>query len=173
MRNLARALVLSMLTSSFVNSMAVSPASGQTVGNGTYFAPAAGAKENYGVNGISQIGVSSYPSLHTRGGTGSGIGSSFIDTTSSTSESSPAVSRPSFVADTVQQFHLPRLDSGFNESPGSPALLMFNPAVPRAPRSSALVDPLAGPFAKPDTFQPIEELPSFSKKRSVTDWMQF
>ncbi|MBS1952967.1 MAG: hypothetical protein JST89_02215 [Cyanobacteria bacterium SZAS-4] len=173
MQILARAILLSILISVFASSMAISPASGQTVGNGTYFAPAAGAKENYGVNAASQNGVVSYPSLHTRGGSGSGIGSSFVDTTSSTAESSPAVSRPAFVADTVQQFHLPKLDSAFTESLGSPALLMFNPTVPKAPRSSALVDPLTGPFAKPNTFQPIEDLPSFNKKRSVTDWMQF
>jgi len=161
------------LTALAVVGLTVEPVRSQTVGNGTVFAPAAGAKEGYGINSSDQGTALSYPSLHTRGGNGSGIGSSFIRTTSPTAESSPAVSRPSFVADTAQQFHLPKLDSGFSAAPGTSALEMFNPAVPKLPRSSALIDPLANPFTKPNTFQPLEELPSFSKKRSVTDWMQF
>jgi len=153
--------------------MTISPGLSQTVGNGTVFSPAAGAREGYGINSTDQESANGYPSLHIRGGNGSGIGSSFIRTTSPTAESSPAVTRPAFVADTVQQFHLPKLDSGFSAAPGTPALQMFNPAVPKLPRSSALIDPLANPFNKTNTFQPLEELPSFNKKRSVTDWMHF
>jgi len=173
LRSRLLATLMIVITASTLASAAVSPASGQTVGNGTVFAPAAGAREGYGINSSDQTTAPDYPSMHTRGGNGSGIGSSFIRTTSPTAESSPAVSQPSFVADTVQQFHLPKLDSGFSETLGNPALQMFNPAVPKLPRSSALVDPLTNPFNKPDTFRPLEELPSFSKKRSVTEWMQF
>lgn len=173
MRIPASSIFWSILLSFFAGLLATVPASGQTVGNGTVFAPPAGAKEGYGINSDDQGSAPNYPSTHTRGGNGSGIGSSFIGTTSATAESSPAVSRPSFVADTAVQFHLPKLDSGFSEVSSNPALQMFNPSVPRLPRSSALVDPLANPFNKPDTFRPLEELPSFNKKRSVTEWMQF
>jgi len=148
------------------------PAFCQTVGNGTVFASPAGARESYGINATPENAIS-YPTRHTSGGNGSGIGTSFIGTTSPTSESSPAVSRPAFVADTVQQFHLPKLDSYYSGDPTSPALRTFSPLLPKLPRTSALTDTWTNPFTRPNTFQPIEELPSFSRKRSVTDLMRF
>lgn len=144
----------------------------QTVGNGTVFASPAGARESYGINATQENAIS-YPTRHTPGGSGSGIGTSFIGTTSPTSESSPAVSRPAFVADTVQQFHLPKLDSNYSGDSTTPALQSFSPLLPKLPRTSALTDSWTNPFTRPNSFQPIEELPSFSRKRSVTDLMQF
>lgn len=143
----------------------------QTVGNGTVFAPAAGAKEAYGINAAQDSGIS-YPTRHSIGGVGSGIGTSFIGTTSPTSESSPAVSRQSFVADTTKQFHLPKLESIYSGASQNPALQTFNPSMPTMPRSTATVDTWVDPF-KLNSFQPLEELPSFNKKRSITDWMKF
>jgi hypothetical protein len=154
-------------------SVPLSPVFCQTVGNGTVFAAPSGAKEGYGINSADSRSSMSFPSRHSSGGNGSGIGSSFIGTTAPTSESSPAISRPAFVPDTVVQFHLPKLDSAFSQSTVTPALQIFSPSLPSMPRSSALSNPLTNPLAKPNTFQPLEELPSFSKKRSVTDLMRF
>jgi hypothetical protein len=150
-----------------------SPAHGQTVGNGTVFAPPAGARESYGINAPQQT-TESFPTRHSSGGNGSGIGSSFIGTTSPTSESSPATSRPAFVADTVIQFHLPKLDSGASTVQAvNPALESFNLSMPRMPGIATRPDPWADPLTKPNTFQPLDELPSFNRKRSITDWMRY
>jgi hypothetical protein len=156
-----------------LSSVPLTPVFCQTVGNGTIFTPAAGAKEAYGVNSAESGSSISFPTRHSSGGNGNGIGSSFIGTTSPTSESSPAVARPAFVADTVVQFHLPKLDSTFSQNTSTPALQNFSPSLPSMPRSSALSDPLMNPLVRPNTFQPLDELPSFSKKRSVTDLMRF
>lgn len=149
-----------------------SPVFSQTVGNGTVFAPPAGAREAYGVNATQESNIS-YPTRHSLGGNGSGIGTSFIGTTSPTSESSPATSRPAFVADTTVQFHLPKLENGFTGGTTNPALQSFNPAMPSLSGAGRTTSPWADPLIKPNTFQPLEELPSFSKKPSVTDWMHF
>lgn len=144
----------------------------QTVGNGTVFVPPAGAREAYGINAPQENPIT-YPTRHSLGGNGSGIGTSFIGTTSPTSESSPATTRPSFVADTTVQFHLPKLDSTFASQSTTPALQTFSPALPRLPGLGINSSPWADPLIKPNSFQPLEELPSFSKKPSVTDWMRF
>lgn len=149
-----------------------SPVFSQTVGNGTVFAPPAGAREAYGINAPLDNSIS-YPTRHALGGNGSGIGTSFIGTTSPTSESSPATSRPAFVADTTTQFHLPRLESGLTGGATNPALESFSTAMPSMSGAARLTSPWADPLIKPNTFQPLDELPSFSKKRSVTDWMHF
>jgi hypothetical protein len=166
---LVRAALLGLLLSCFSTTSAQS----QTVGNGAVFAPPAGAREAYGINAGAETTIGQFASRHNRRGNETGIGGSTIGTTSPTSESSPAVSRQSFFPNTVQQFHLPKLDSAYSQSDISTALQMFSPALPTMPKSTALTDPLANPFARPNTFQPIESLPSFSTRRSVTDLLRF
>jgi hypothetical protein len=165
-----RTVLLGLLLSCF----SATSAQSQTVGNGTVFAPPAGAREAYGINAGAETTTGEFASTHHHRGNETGIGGSTIGTTSPTSESSPAVLRPSFIPNTVQQFHLPKLDSAYSpQSEMSTALQMFSPALPSMPRSSALTDPLSNPFTKPNTFQPIENLPSFSTRRSVTDLLRF
>ncbi|HEY9733130.1 MAG TPA: hypothetical protein V6C89_14530 [Drouetiella sp.] len=154
-------------------SCAVVPAFSQTVGNGTIFAPPAGAREAYGINSPQDLTVN-FPTRHSLGGNGSGIGTSFIGTTSPTSESSPATTRPSFVADTTTQFHLPKLDSdSMTVTLTNPALQSFSSSMPSMSGLNARPNPWADPLTKPNSFQPLEELPSFNKKKSVTDWMRY
>jgi hypothetical protein len=153
----------------------ISPAHCQTVGNGTIIAPAAGARESYGINSPPEIGgsASAFPTRHYGRGNNSGIGGSFIGTTSPTSESSPAQAQASYVPAKTVQFHLPKLDSGFNETTSSPALERLTPAMPSMPRSSALNNPIATPSFAGDSNNALERLPSFSRQPSAIDKLQF
>lgn len=149
------------------------PASCQTVGNGTVMAPSAGEREAYGINAAPSAGGSgAFPTHHYRTQS-SGIGGSTVQTTSPTSESSPAQVIPQF-HNTAQQFHLPSLQSNFGQTLGSPALDELTPALPARPRSTALVSPLSTQsFGATYTNNSLENLPSFSRRPSFMNQMQF
>lgn len=154
--------------------------SAQTVGNGSTIGPSAAERENYGVNSqpISSTNQNSFVTRHNRRGNNPGIGSSFLSTTSPTSEGSPAT-RPVAVysaPQSAEQFRLPKLESAFSGSSYNPALESFSPALPRLPRtSSALSSPtnnnpsFGSQFGSPA----LENVPSFNKQPSLTDKMQF
>jgi hypothetical protein len=155
--------------------MPIRPAGCQTVGNGTVMAPSAGEREAYGLNSTPLPGgTGAFPTHHYRSES-SGIGGSTVGTTSPTSESSPAVVVPQLVQTSAKQFQLPRLDSSFGESVGSPALVQFTPALPTAPRSNALVSPLSNSAFGSDfsNSHSLENLPSFSRRPSLMHQMQF
>lgn len=152
----------------------------QTVGNGSAIAPSASQRENYGVNSqpTSSTNQNSFVTRHNRRGNNPGIGSSFLGTTSPTSEGSPATRPVAGYSAPVQaaQFRLPKLESAFSESSYNPALESFSPAVPTLPRtSSALNNPLnnSPTFGSQFGSQGIESIPSFNRQPSLTDKMQF
>lgn len=146
-----------------------------SVGNGSTIAPAAGQQGNYGINATTQSRVE-YPTRHFRRHDNTGIGSSFIGTTSPTSEGSPAL-RPTSTANapkSAMQFHLPKLESIFPEANANPALESFSPALPRNPELSPFTSPLmsrttsSNDLSSPD----LDPLPSFSRNPSMTNKMQ-
>jgi len=156
----------------------ISSASSQTssVGNGSSIGPSAGQLENYGINGLQSVRAeSAFPTRHYRL-QGTGIGSSFIGTTSPTSESTPATKSvaplPARVA--APQFRLPKLDSTFPDT-NNPAMQTFTPAVPRQPHTSALSSHVykSTSFDSNSFGLGLETLPSFASGRSMTDQMQF
>jgi hypothetical protein len=150
----------------------------QTVGNGTVIPLSAGEREPYGVNAgqqnadVTSAAVGGFATRHYKRGGGSGIGGSFIGTTSPTSESSPAVVRPVAVPATMQQFHLPRLQSAFSETEVNPALKTVSPALPAVPSTGVVASPYSS-FARQTSTIGVEELPSFSRRESPISRMQF
>jgi len=151
-------------------------ANGQTVGNGTIIPLSAGERESYGVNSVqpnpSADAVGGFATRHYKRGGASGIGGSFIGTTSPTSESSPAAVRPIAAPTTRQEFRLPRLQSSFSLGQTNPALKTVSPALPGLPGSSALTSPFST-FAGQTSTIGVEELPSFSRRESPISKMQF
>lgn len=91
----------------------------RTVGDGTVFMFNPGKSESYGIGGndIGAFKTESFNSRHNRLGTSTGIGSSFLQTTSPTSESRPATPTTfaSFSGSGYQNYPL-------KEGGGSPAL---------------------------------------------------
>ncbi len=157
----------------------ISQGRAQTVGNGSAIAPSAGQLGNYGINAAPTTGTqSTFRTRHYRRGNNSGIGNSFLGTTSPTSESSPAtnpVSVPT-AAQSTTQVRLPKLESAFSESTPNPAFESFTPALPHLPgSSSALSSPVtsAKTFGTQSDSAALENLPSFNKQPSLTDKMQF
>ncbi len=147
-----------------------------TVSNGSSIAPSSGQLENYGLNALqSGQTESAFPTRHYRL-QGTGIGSSFIGTTSPTSESTPATKtvNPLPTRVTAPQFRLPKLDSTFPDI-NNPAVQTFTPTVPRQPHTSALSSALykSTSFDSTPSGLGLETLPSFSSGRSMTDQMQF
>jgi hypothetical protein len=147
-----------------------------SVGNGSSIAPAAGQQGNYGINNPSAVGVD-YRTRHFRRRDNTGIGSSFLGTTSPTSEGSPALRSvsPATTQTSALQFRLPKLESIFPESNINPALNSFSPALPELPRSSALSSPTmnVSSFRKDFSDSTQETVPSFSRSPSFSDKMQF
>ena len=145
-----------------------------TVGNGTVFAPTLGESGPYGLNtpsgGATDTG---FLTRHTRRGNETGIGNSFLQTTSPTSESSPAVEVVTPQAVRTSQIRLPQLDSSYSMNYNSPALDVFAPSLPRIPRSAALSAPVTGPRDFGYQPQQLENLPSFSRRGSVVDQLNF
>ena len=151
----------------------------QTVGNGSAIAPSAAQRENYGINSPQSLtNQTLFVSRHNRRGNNSGIGSSFLGTTSPTAEGSPAT-RPVSVYSVLQsseQFRLPKLESAFSQSSFNPALETFSPALPRLPKvSNALSSPMINNinFGNQFNSSALENVPSFSKQPSLTEKMQF
>lgn len=142
-----------------------------TVGNGTVFAPTLGESGPYGLN--SPATDTGFLTRHSRREAQTGIGNSFLQTTSPTSESSPAVKVVSPQAARTSQIRLPQLESAFGSNFSSPALDVFAPALPRIPRSAALSAPST--VQRDFGYQPqqLESLPSFSRRNSVMDQMNF
>ncbi len=147
----------------------------QTVGNGTVMAPSAGQREAYDLNNAETSGQSDFATRHFRRGTSAGIGGSFLQTTSPTSESSPAMRQIDQQPQTANQIRLPVIQSSFSATTINPALNSFTPALPQAPSSSALIAPSTGaaPFGSQRSGGALEELPSFSRKQSLMDQMRF
>ncbi len=147
-----------------------------SVGNGSSIAPAAGQTGNYGINSPSQAGVE-YRTRHFRRRDNTGIGSSFIGTTSPTSEGSPALrpATPIAAPTSALQYRLPKLESIFPEANNNPALDTFSPALPQLPRSSALTSPTmnVSSFQREFSTSTQDDLPSFSRVPSLSDKMQF
>jgi hypothetical protein len=145
-----------------------------TVGNGTVFAPSLGESGPYGLNvpapGMVETG---FLTRHSRRGSETGIGNSFLQTNSPTSESSPAVEVVSPQAVRTSQIRLPKLESSFGSNYNSPALDVFAPTLPHTPRSAALSAPTT--VQRDFGYQPqqLENLPSFSRRGSVVDQMNF
>jgi hypothetical protein len=143
----------------------------ETVGNGSVIAPAAGAREPYGINNAPPT-----PEFLTRQfkrGQFSGIGESFLQTTSPTSESSPARAVPVRApAISTSQFRLPKVESAFPEFRLSPALgentTTFSKLKIESPAAPA---PEAPSFVAPS--QSTEYIPSFNKKPSISDQIEF
>ena len=147
-----------------------SSVSAQTVGNGSSIAPSAGQRESYGINVTQSDGAqTAFSTRHYNRGNDSGIGGSFIGTSSPTSESSPALPAPAPIQTSPMQFRLPKLESAFSQATTNPALQPFTPALPSLPRSTALTGPLTRPLWQSG----IENLPSFNKQPSLLDKMQF
>jgi hypothetical protein len=150
-----------------------------TVGNGTVILPSFGQKESYGLNdqAPNQNNGSAFPTRHYgRANNNAGIGGSTIGTESVTSESSPASAPVSQTRTQAIEFRLPKLETGSIINFGSPALGTFTPALPSVPRSSALTSPsqsMSGMYRFNSTQSDVQNMPSFSKKESVTDMLQF
>ncbi len=154
--------------------IAVPASLAQAVGNGSSIAPSAGEREAYGVNDPqSSQAETAFATRHYSRGNATGIGGSFLGTTSPTSESSPALPAPTSQPLPRVQFRLPNLDSAFPAA--NPALQTFTPALPSLPRNSALTSPVTNPELYSSSFShsSVEALPSFSKRPSVFDTMQF
>ncbi|HEY9756096.1 MAG TPA: hypothetical protein V6C97_13095 [Oculatellaceae cyanobacterium] len=145
-----------------------------TVGNGTVFAPTLGESGPYGLNtpaaGATDTG---FLTRHSRRVAETGIGNSFLQTTSPTSESSPAVEVVSPQAARTSQIRLPKLESAFGSNFSSPALDVFAPALPHIPQSAALSAPSTAQRDFGYQPQQLESLPSFSRRNSVMDQMNF
>ncbi len=147
-----------------------------TVGNGSSIGPSAGELENYGINGLQSTQTRSpFPSRHHRL-QGTGIGNSFIGTTSPTSEGTPATKLvipipPSMI---TAQSRLPKLDSTFPDTT-NPATQSFTPALPALPRSSALSSPLSRPTSFDSTVSSsgVQNMPSLGGQGSLTDQLRF
>ncbi len=172
-------LCLAILILAASASHSPNPACGQTVGNGTVIPLSAGEREAYGVNSLQQntaassAAVGGFATRHRKRGGDSGIGGSFIGTTSPTSESTPAAVRPVAVPATRQEFHLPRLPSAFSDGiQTNPALRTLSPALPAVPRAGALASPYST-FSRQTSSIGVEELPSFSRRESPINKMQF
>ena len=144
-----------------------------TVGNGTVMAPTSGELEPYGVKSPEVSSQSEFSTRHFRRGNSSGIGGSFLQTTSPTSESSPAVHQIDQQAVRTSQIRLPNLESSVTPNAYSPALDIFTPALPHTPRSSALSAPTASPAQFNSNNSGLEDLPSFSRNQSFMDKMKF
>jgi hypothetical protein len=151
---------------------------GASVGNGSIISPAAGQLEDYGINGMqpSNLGTE-YSTRHYHQGNYSGIGGSFLETTSPTSESTPATqsATPTATPTSAIQFHLPKLDSGFSDLNTSPALQSFtsaSPALPRASEVNGLMNQSPS-FPSDSSHLGLETLPSFNKQSSLIDKLQF
>jgi len=154
----------------------MTPSLAQTVGNGSSIAPSAGQREAYGINEIQENqSETAFATRHFKRGNDTGIGGSFIGTTSPTSESSPAQQSPAPQSAAAMQFRLPKLESAFSTAPSNPALQSFTPALPSLPERSALTNPMMRPklFDSEFSRSGLESLPSFSRRPSLFDKMQF
>ncbi len=146
------------------------------VGNGSTIGPSAGQLENYGINGMQSGGSETgYATRHYYRGNYSGIGGSFLQTTSPTSESTPAI-QPATLSPTstsAMQFRLPKLDSVYLDEK-SPALQSFtiqSPAISPSAAGSPMNEISA--FRAGTSNASVEAMPSFNRQQSVMDKMQF
>src|SRR5277367_6780075 len=157
-------LVVVTITPSNLASAQVIQGPRQTVGNGSTISPSAGEQEAFGI--ASPSIQDDFPSRHMRRSQQSGIGSSFLQTTSPTSESSPARVRLTPTPISSPQFRLPKLQSAFQEFRLNPALDNNTPTflgnTGQSSSSSALQTPTFS--SSPPQF---EEVPSFSKRPAL------
>jgi hypothetical protein len=147
-----------------------------TVGNGSVIAPAPGELQPYGVNGMVTNTEGAFPTRHFRMTNSPGIGGSFLQTTSPTSESSPAVVIPSPNSTIVKsEYRSPSLERAYSGQSINPALRQISPALPAFPRSSALTNPLTNPpsLSAESSRLGTESLPSFQRQRFIQDRMEF
>jgi hypothetical protein len=169
-RVFAIAMMLGLCTlvnSESISAQVLSP--GQTVGNGSAIAPAAGEQEAFGINGPTN--PEAFPSRTTRRNRFSGIGESFLQTTSPTRESSPATVAPPPPPISTPQFRSPKLQSAFSEFRLTPALEYNTPTFSSTTQrswSSGLQTPAFS--SSPAQF---EETPSFSKRPALNEQMNF
>ncbi len=152
-------------------------ANGQSsVGNGSSIAPAAGQQGNFGINSPTQGGVE-YRTRHFRRRDNTGIGSSFIGTTSPTSEGSPALrpTSPATMRTSAMRFRLPKLESIFPEANVNPALDSFSPALPQLPEGNVLTSPAinVSSFGHEYSSSDLETTPYSKSTPSLTDKLQF
>jgi hypothetical protein len=140
-----------------------------TVGNGSAIVPSASRMEKYGINGLQETGAEAiYSTRHYRRENRSGIGGSFLQTASPTSESSPAMISPS--ASPTLRIHTNTIRSAniepiYSSNINSPALQSFSANNMSESRA------LSSPTASPPSFSnsQIESLSSFNKRPSALD----
>lgn len=147
-----------------------------SVGNGSVIAPAPGELQPYGVNGMATNATGAFPTRHFRVTNSPGIGGSFLETTSPTSESSPAIVIPPPTYGQVKtQYRSPSLERAYTSEAINPALKSITPALPAFPKSSALTNPMTSPpsLSAENSRLGAESLPSFQRQRSILDRMDF
>jgi hypothetical protein len=147
-----------------------------SIGNGSVIAPAPGELQPYGVNGMTTNTEGAFPTRHFRMTNSPGIGGSFLETTSPTSESSPAVLIPPANSGPVKTpYRSPSLERAYTSEAINPALKSISPALPAFPKSSALTNPLTNPpsLSAESSRLGTESLPSFQRQRSILDRMEF
>jgi len=163
-------LLICALTQLYSAHAQVIQSQSQTVGNGSAIAPSAGEQEAFGITSAST--EEDFPSRHMRRGQQSGIGSSFLQTTSPTSEGSPAAVRLTPAPISSPQFRLPKLQSAFQEFRLTPALDNNTPTFFAGTTRPSRIFELQTPAFTSTTPQ-FEEVPSFSKRPAFNDQMQF
>jgi hypothetical protein len=143
----------------------------ETVGNGSVIVSPTRARGSTDLDSASP--APEFLSRQFKRGQFSGIGESFLQTTAPTSESSPARAVPVRApAISSPQFRLPKLESAFPEFRLNPALgestTNFSKLRIENPTSPV---PEAPSFVAPS--QSTEYIPSFNKKPSISDQIEF